>query len=326
VSPFARPEADVHPWVAAQTSRVRFGVAYGPRDDWAAARTFAQLVEGLGYDSYWVMDHPVTGFDCWTSLAVLATATERVRLGPLVSCVYYRSPVLLARLAADVDSLSGGRLVLGLGMGNHAKEFRRLGLAFPPPAVRLGAVAETVQIVAGLWGERPFTYQGKQFAVAGGLVRPGPVQRPRVPLLIAGGGERVTLRQVARYADAANFSAHAWAGSAFGLDDVRRKLDVLRRHCADLGRPYEGVLRSQVAVPVVLAESDAGVARKLAQLPAQVRASYATSTVAGTPERVRAHYRALVDAGLTYFVLGVYGADEETVRLFAEHVAPALSG
>lgn len=326
MSAFARPGAEVHPWVAAQTARARFGVAYGPRGDWAEARAFAQLVEDLGYDSYWVMDHPVTGFDCWAMLAVLATATARLRLGPLVSCVYYRSPALLARLAADVDRLSGGRLVLGLGMGNHAKEFQRLGLAFPPPAARLRAVAETVQIIAGLWGARPFTYRGEQFAVAGGLVRPGPAQQPRVPLLIAGGGERVTLRQVARYADAANFSAHAWAGSAFGLDDVRRKLDALRRHCADLGRPYDGVLRSHVAVPVVLAESDEGVARKVAQLPAQVRAAYATSTLAGTPERVRAYYRALMDAGLTYFVLGLYGADEETVRLFARDVAPALSG
>src|ERR687894_831544 len=125
-----------HPWVAEGEHRIRFGIAYGAQDPsstWTETRDFVQMVEGLGFNSYWAIDHPsaaVSGADCWTTLAVLAASTRTIRLGPLVSCVYYRSPALLARMAADVDQLSGGRLVLGLGMGNHAKEFRRLGLAF----------------------------------------------------------------------------------------------------------------------------------------------------------------------------------------------------
>src|SRR5215213_9105718 len=86
------PARAIHPWVSAGAGQVRFGIAYGPRTDWPACRDFAQEVEALAFDSYWVMDHPVSGFDCWSSLAALAAATTRLRLGPLVSCVYYRTP------------------------------------------------------------------------------------------------------------------------------------------------------------------------------------------------------------------------------------------
>lgn len=315
-----------HPWVAAGQGNIRFGVAYGPRTDWPEVRAFVQMVEALGFDSYWVMDHPVSGFDAWSSLAALAAVTTRVRLGPLVSCVFYRSPAMLARLSADVDRVSGGRLVLGLGGGNHAREFAKLGLPFPGTAERLAAVAETVRIVRGLWSEAPFASEGKQFSVQAANVRPGPVQQPHVPLLIAGGGEKITLRQVAALADASNFSPHAQAGSAHGAADVRRKLAALRDHCAVLGRPYDAILRTQVAVPVVLAETPAAVAKKVAALPENVRSGYASSTLAGLPEDAVAYYRGLAEVGLTYFVAGVYGNDTETVRLLAERVVPILGG
>jgi alkanesulfonate monooxygenase SsuD/methylene tetrahydromethanopterin reductase-like flavin-dependent oxidoreductase (luciferase family) len=316
----------IHPWVAAGQNRIRFGIAYGPRVDWPETRTFVQLVEALDFDSFWVMDHPASGFDAWSSLAALAAVTERIRLGPLVSCVFYRSPTMLARLAADVDRISGGRLVLGLGGGNHEREFAKLGLPFPSTAKRLAAVAETVQIVRGLWGEEPFSFEGEHLRVDAVNVRPGPAQRPHVPILIAGGGEKVTLRQVAEFADASNFSPHAMAGSAYSAEDVQRKLAALRDHCAALGRPYEAVLRTQVAVPVVLAKTSSALEKKLAAIPERVRRGYASSTLAGRPEEAIAYYQVLAKAGLTYFVAGVYGNDTETVRLLAEQVVPALGG
>ena len=321
----AVPPRPLHPWVVEGQGRIRFGVAYGPRTDWAETAAFVQEVEALGFDSYWVMDHPVSGFDAWSTLAALAAVTTRLRLGPLVSCVFYRSPAQLARLAADVDLMSGGRLVLGLGGGNHAREFAKLGLPFPGTAERLAAVEETVRIVQGLWGSEVLTFGGDHVRVASTILRPGPVQQPHVPLLIAGGGEKVTLRQVARYGDASNFSPHAQAGSAFRAADVRRKLEALRRHCRSFGRPYESILRTQVAVPVVLAETPSALAAKLAAIPERVRRGYASSTLAGLPDDAVAYYQGLAKAGLTYFIAGIYGNDIETVRLLAEQVAPALS-
>jgi alkanesulfonate monooxygenase SsuD/methylene tetrahydromethanopterin reductase-like flavin-dependent oxidoreductase (luciferase family) len=300
-----------HPWVSEGSSRIRFGIAYGPRSDWPTLRSFVELVEGLGFDSYWTMDHPVSGFDAWSSLAAVATVTDRIRIGPLVSCVYYRSPAMLARLAADVDHLSGGRLVLGVGGGNHAREFERLGIPFPGTAERLAAVEETLRTVQELWADD--------------RVRPRPIQQPHVPVLIAGGGEKVTLRQVAQYGDASNFSPHAHAGSAFGAEDIQRKLEALRWHCETFDRPYETVLKTHVTVPVVLAETPAALADKLARIPEGIRRSYASSTLAGLPENIVSYYRELAEAGITYVIAGIYGDDRETVGLLAEQVMPHLT-
>ena len=316
---------EVHPWVAANQGRIQFGIAYGPRTDWPEVRAFVQLVERLGFDSYWVMDHPASGFDAWSSLAAIAAVTNRLRLGPLVSCVYYRSPEMLARLAADVDRTSGGRLVLGVGGGNHEQEFSKLGIPFPATAERLNAVAETVRTVRAIWGEHPAISELDPGRPRTSTIRPGPIQQPHVPVLIAGGGEKITLRQVAELADASNFSPHAKAGGAYGVEEVRHKLTVLRNYCCQLGRPSEDVVRTQVAVPVVLAETPADLEAKLMAIPESVRRGYASSTLACLPEDAVSYYRDLVEAGLTYFIAGVYGNDTETVRLLAEWVVPALS-
>jgi alkanesulfonate monooxygenase SsuD/methylene tetrahydromethanopterin reductase-like flavin-dependent oxidoreductase (luciferase family) len=316
----------IHSWVAANQNTVRFGIAYGPRTDWPGTRAFVQLVEDLGFDSYWVMDHPASGFDAWSSLAALAAVTTRLRIGPLVSCVLYRSPVMLARLAADVDRISDGRLVLGLGGGNHQQEFDRLGLPFPEVAERLRAVEQTIRAVRRLWGEIPDPSGPGESPGLSGAIRPGPIQRPHVPILIAGGGEKITLRQVAELGDASNFSPHAKAGAAYGVDEVRQKLAVLRDHCVRIGRPYKAVLRTQVMVPVVLAETSAALQAKLDAIPERVRHGYASSTLACRPDEAVAQYRDLMQAGLTYFIAGIYGDDTETVRLLAGHVVPALSG
>jgi alkanesulfonate monooxygenase SsuD/methylene tetrahydromethanopterin reductase-like flavin-dependent oxidoreductase (luciferase family) len=119
-------------------------------------------------------------------LAALAATTQRIRLGSLVSCVYYRPPALLARMAADVDRLSQGRLVLGLGMGDAAREFQRLTIPFLPVRQRQQGLEETLHIVKGLWGPSPFSFAGQQFTVSETIVDPGPAQQPHVPLLIAG--------------------------------------------------------------------------------------------------------------------------------------------
>ena len=174
-------------------------------------------------------------------------------------------------------------MILGLGIGNHEKEFAKLGIPFLPVSERQEALAEAMQIIEGLWGSTPFTYNGKYFQVREANVRPGPVQQPHVPVLLAGGGERVTLRQVAQFADIANFAADKRVGNAFTPSDIVRKYAVLRQHCETLGRTYDSILRSYSAVPVLLAETQARLAAKLEAIPAHIRQGYATSTVAGTP-------------------------------------------
>lgn len=307
-SPESSPPG-AHPWVAAGRDRVRFGVAYGPQldqpPDWGGLIAFAQAAEALGFDSFWTADHPLAWSDCWATLMPLALATRTIRLGPLVSCVYYRSPVATARLAADLDQLSGGRLVLGVGTGDNPAEFARLGLPFPPPRERQAALGEALAIITGLWRGEPVTLEGRHFRVRGAALAAGPVQHPRVPILIAGGGERYTLRLVARRGDMSNFGAHPAVGSAFTLDDVRRKVAALASHCAALARPVAAVACSNWAAPVVVGPTPEAVRRKLAALPDWMRGGVASSTVAGTPAEVVAHYRPLVAAGLRYFMVCV---------------------
>lgn len=311
-----------HPWVVLGQTTVRFGVGFvDPWPDWLALRDRAQEAEGLGFDAWWVPDHPVGAADCWVTLANVAHWTSRLRLGTSVACVPYRSPVLLARLAADVDRLSDGRLILGVGCGDSAREFAQLGLPFAGVRERQRALEEALHIIAGVWGDTPFTYEGRYYRAAETRVQP-PAQRPHVPLLIAGGGERVTLRQVAQYADVCNFGAGAWTGGAASLDDVRRKLEALRRHCEALGRPYDAVLRSHIALPVVLAPTRAALEAKLDARP-QVRAN--PSLIAGTPDEAIAAYRALVEAGMRYFIAGLWAGDGETLRLLGGEVMPALA-
>lgn len=344
ILPASTPTA-IHPWVAEGERRVRFGVFGGPLADWPALKDWAQLLEGVGFDSLWIGDHTMLfAVDCWTALSALAVHTTALRLGPLVSCVYYRPPALLARMAADVDCFSGGRLVLGLGVGDLPKEFAQIGVAEPPFRERATALEETVGLVRGLWREEPVTMHGRFARAEDARLASRPVQQPHVPLLIAGGGEKVTLRQVARHADMCNFGPSGAYGSAWGVEDVRRKLEALRRHCADAGRPYDAVLRSHFG-GLVLGATDEEVEARLAKrpnraemveaerepgMPRAFTSHYryasvehlASTTVAGTPEQLAEYYRRVVEAGMRYFIVG--GLDPETARLFAEEVIPRV--
>jgi alkanesulfonate monooxygenase SsuD/methylene tetrahydromethanopterin reductase-like flavin-dependent oxidoreductase (luciferase family) len=317
-SPVAFPA--IHPWVAAGQGRVRFGVDVGPGPDFAASVAWAQRIEELGFDSFWLRDHPARApEDPFTYLAAIAVSTTRMRLGTLVACTRYRHPMLLARVAADVDRLSGGRLILGLGGGWDAREFAQMGLAFPTPGERLDALEETIQALAGLWGPEPFTYAGRHVTVHGANVYPGPLQ-PRVPLLIGGGGERRTLRLVAKYADLTNIEGHGSTGAGTP-DELRHKFTVLQQHCASVGRPYEAITRSYFRAPVVVAETEAAIGAKLAAIPAGMRG--AAGLVAGTPDQIIATFRTYVDAGTQYFILVL--DDGDTARLLAEQVIPAFA-
>lgn len=314
-----------HPWVVEGRERVRFGLAYGPRVDWLECRDVVQMAEELGFDSYWAMDHPISGMDCWSLLSALSVTTDKIRLGTLVSCIFYRPTIALARVAADIDRLSGGRFILGIGIGDHQYEFHRMGLPFPPAQERQRALKETIELIQELWSGNRCTYEGVFARTYQLELCARPVQQPYIPILIAGGGERTTLKYVAQYADMSNFGAHQWAGSAFTREDIQRKYAVLHQYCEEAGRPYSNILRSYASTPVVLAETRQALEAKLQAIPEPIRRQFATSILAGTPGDILAHCRMLVDAGVRYFIAGIFGNDQETVRLFAHYVIPAFS-
>jgi alkanesulfonate monooxygenase SsuD/methylene tetrahydromethanopterin reductase-like flavin-dependent oxidoreductase (luciferase family) len=321
------------PWVVERRDRISFqlqplpslsqllpSVIYDDPEPIKRAIAAAQLAEELGFDAVSFGDHPLV-FDCWIWLAAVATVTRRIRLGPGVACAPYRPPVATARLASDLDHLSDGRLVLGLGSGWFGPEFAALGLPFPAPGERGAMLAEALAVITGVWGPGPFSFQGRHYTIADVHITP-PRQRPRPPMLIAGGGERVTLRLVAEYGDACNIGAVGPSGGADTPAAVAAKLAALRRHCEAIGRPFDDILRTHFTGWLILGEDERGVAAKRARYADRpgTRAIDALTTAGAI-----AHFQALADVGIQYFVVQSWdAADEETFRLLAEEVAPHI--
>ena len=318
------------PWIAQADSGVRFGIqVFAPRGHADPIPTLveaARTVERLGFDGFFLGDHPVRHPDPWTCLAAIARETSRVMLGSVVNCVYYRNPAYLARLAADLDHLSNGRLMLGLGIGWDQSEFAALSVPFRSVPERQAGLDEAMIIIEGVWGNEPYSFSGDYFSVESMQVRPAPLQRLRPPLMIAGGGERTTLRQVARFADASNFGATQTVGGAATPDDIRHKFAVLQRHCEEVERPYDEILRTYFTGWLIMAPDEATLTRKVAHYfpdgPEQARAGM---LVEGTPEQIIEHYRERAEAGVQYFVVQTLDAtDTETLELLANDVMPYL--
>ncbi|MFE0459294.1 LLM class F420-dependent oxidoreductase [Kitasatospora sp. NPDC058965] len=212
----------------------------------------ARVAEQAGFASFTVMDHyfqmetPNSAADepmleGYTSLGYVAALTGRMTLGLLVTGVMYRHPGLLAKIVTTLDVLSGGRARLGIGASWYEREQRGLGVPVVPVAERFERLEETLQICRQMWSEDNGPYEGRHYRLAETLCVPAPLTRPHPPVMIGGGGEKKTLLLVARYADACNLF-----GS--GPEDVARKLDVLRAHCDDVGRDYDAITKTVLAL------------------------------------------------------------------------------
>ena len=178
--------------------------------------------------------------EAYTTLGYLAARTSRVELLAWVTAVSYRDPGLLAKIVSTLDVLSNGRAWLGIGAAWNGEESEGLGLFFPPTAERFERLEETLRICLQMWSDDDGPFEGEHYRLGRTLNSPQPLRRPHPPILIGGGGEKKTLRLVAQYAQACNL---------FAFDDVERKLDILRRHCADVGRDYDEIEKT-VMVPL----------------------------------------------------------------------------
>ena len=296
-----------------------------PQAKWAKAVEVAKLAEDLGLDSLWVYDHfhnvPVpaheTMFEAWTTLAAISQRTNRIKLGQMVGCAPYRSPSLLAKITSNIDVMSGGRLIWGISAGWYEHEFKGYGYDFPAAKVRIQMLRETVEIVKAMWSQPDVSYDGKHFQLDGAQCDPKPIQQPHPQILIGGGGEQLTLRVVARHADASNFGGkpHEWAAKA----------EVLKGHCADVGRDYDEIQKTwspEIFIRETEAEVAAAGSRSFWAEPVE---SWTEGNLVGTPEQVAARIQAYVDLGCTGFYPWCSDYPEtETVRLFAEKVVPQL--
>jgi F420-dependent oxidoreductase-like protein len=210
-----------------------------------------RTADEAGFASIWVMDHffqiPVRGgqaeepmLEGYSALSYLAAVTQRARLGTLVTGVVYRYPGILVKTVTTLDVLSGGRAYLGIGAAWNEREARGLGVPFPPLKERFERLEEALQIAKQMWSGTVAPYHGKHYQLAETLNSPQALTKPHPPILIGGMGEQKTLRLVAQYADACNLFAYG------GVELMRNKLAVLKRHCEAVGRPYDAIERTSL--------------------------------------------------------------------------------
>jgi F420-dependent oxidoreductase-like protein len=230
---------------------MRFGIFTSlTNTTWDAVSDLWRHVEASGWDAACVTDHfmPNTpervgdALECWTTLSALASLVPRLRIGTIVVGNTYRHPAVVAKMAATVDVVSGGRLILGLGAAWQQNEHEAYGIPFPPIGERLARLEEACRVITLLWTQPKATYEGRYYRLHDAPLMPKPLQQPHPELMIGGGGEKVTLRIVARYADHWN----VWGGPA----TLARKGKILEDHCAAAGRDARAVRRSVNMVPL----------------------------------------------------------------------------
>ena len=226
---------------------MRFSFWPSPTQSYADVIALARHVEKTGWDGIWLADHfmpnaPDTSPpwpEAWMTLAAIGANVPRVRIGTLVTGNTYRHPAVLAKMAATLDHITGGRVVLGLGAGWQENEHRQYGIPFYTTGERLGRLNEACQIVKSLFSETKTNFEGRYYQLKDASLEPKPVQKP-MPLMIGGGGEKVTLKITAKYADEWN----VWGTP----DTLRSKMSILDKHCKDVGRNPKAIQRSAVAL------------------------------------------------------------------------------
>ncbi|MEN8235817.1 MAG: LLM class F420-dependent oxidoreductase [Actinomycetota bacterium] len=306
-------------------------------EQWPTMLGVAKTIESLGYESAWVFDHfhtfPVatqeSSYEAWTLMAALAPTTSTVRLGQMCTCNSYRNPAYLAKVAADIDVISNGRLEMGIGAGWYEAEYLGYGLEFPKPSVRIGQLEEGVEIMRRMWTEDEVHFDGRYYKLDGAISNPKPVQGS-LPIWIAGGGEKLTLRVAAKYADYTNFG--------LGFDEFVHKSEVLAGHTDAVGRSYDEIVRTS-NFTVLVGETEADAAEKVDEYvgrigsfagdekAASVTKSTETYGLVGTPEQVAEKLKPWADAGMEYAILYFPDAayDTTSLELFANEVAPGLA-
>jgi F420-dependent oxidoreductase-like protein len=297
---------------------------------WERSTDVATIAENAGYDHLWVYDHvetvprrePTHVFEAFTTLAALAPQTSRIQLGQMVTCASYRNVGLLAKEAACVDVFSGGRLILGLGAGWYEREYKAYGFEYLPARERLRVLEETVAAVRRLWTEETVTIDGRYVRFDGAYCDPKPLQS-LPPIWIGGGGEQVTLRIAAQYADATNWQCT--------LEDFRRKSTILAEHCARVGRDVNEITRT-FAPDCRLFDSERDLNAWLDSPKGghlwgrEDPHEYVQSHLIGTVDQVIEKAQAFVDAGAREFILWFrdYPATDSLERLMTD-VAPKVT-
>lgn len=303
---------------------------------WETMVGVAAMLEAGNFESGWVYDHfhtvPVATqeptYEAWSLMAALAAATDNLRLGQMCTCNGYRPPAYLAHVAASIDVISGGRIEMGIGAGWFEEEFVAHGYEFPRASVRIGQLAEGIEVMKRMWTEDEAHFEGEYYRLQGAICRPKPVQEPHIPFWVAGGGEQLTLNVAARHASYTNF-----AGTP---EKFAHKSEVLRRHCEDVGTDFEAITRS-MNMTLVCADTEAAAHERLDEHEARIRPLVGDESKlerhlaearrrSGPPDKIVDQIRPYADVGMSYLIVRFPGIAHDTsgAELFAREVMAAF--
>lgn len=296
-----------------------FGWQGGPQRFAATLTDAAEAAESAGFDTIGVADHvwlhPLVGGplgdhpEAYTTLGYLAARTERVRLLALATAVSYRAPGLLAKMVTTLDVISGGRAILGIGAAWYEEEHVALGFDFPPVSERMHRLEQAVQICRAMFTEEAPSFSGVHYRIEGAKNVPRPIQRGGPPIMVGGSGEKRTLRIVARYADMCNI--HGSPAT------IRRRLDILRNHCEDVGRDFKDLTTTRRGSLIVTATAEE--AEGTSQLIRDAAGpEFDEQFTIGTEEQVVEQVGALVDTGLDCLIFDMAYARPDQVRQVGE--------
>jgi F420-dependent oxidoreductase-like protein len=295
-----------------------------PAEQYEAMTRVARVADELSYDSIWVYDHfhttptPTmeTTFEAWTITAGLARDTRRVKVGQMVTCNGYRSPSLLAKMASTVDVMSHGRLICGLGAGWYEHEWRAYGYGFPDIPTRMGMFREACEIVHRMWTEDKPAFSGKYYSIDGPINQPKTARQPHPEFWLGGGGEKVTLKLVAKYADGCNFGGG-------DPDTIAHKLAVLREHCDALGRDIGEITISTSIDNIHLLQDGEDPSEMAAWARGRIEPEFYRKNVNPlTADQVCKKVEDAVSAGANYIIVYLRGVayDPEMARRFNDQV------
>ena len=277
-------------------------------------------------DRVWLSDHFVPGagwkspdadtLECWTTTAALSLRHPSYRFGQIVMGNSYRYPPLLAKSAATLQVLTGGRLLLGIGAGWMESEYRAYGYEFPSPAVRLAQLSESIRLMRRMWRGSPASFEGKHYSIKNAWCLPKP--EPAPPIMIGSGGEQIALKLVARHAD-------WWNLSDISPEDFARKASILEEHCRNEGRDPTSILYTLQCQALSIAPTKVE-ARAMAERSTLARNTRREAVIAGTPDQVAARLQPYVELGVRHFILRFLDFPRpDGALLFSREVAPRFS-
>src|SRR6266446_9015237 len=274
-----------------------------PVEAYEAMTNVAKAADEDGYESIWMVDHFHTvptpsqevTFETWMSLAAMARDTRRVRIGQIVTCNSYRNPALLAKMASTFDVLSHGRLNFGIGAGWYEHEYRAYGYPYPDAPQRLRMLREALQVILAMWTQEQATFTGTYYQVKGAINQPKGVQKPHIPILIGGGGEKVTLRLVAQYGNACNVGGD--------IATIKHKFAVLKHHCDELGRDYNSIRRTTLIDDCAIAETEEAAIAKLTPAQRNNLENLRQTQMIGTPAMIRQRLAEYEAAGVQEIII-----------------------